>query len=145
MSISSVVTGAGVGPLRRVLRRPGVALSVLTVTVAVACWAPRWPPYSAYHQWRLAQGSVHHTRQVEVDTGRSNTTYNVATVGNQSHALTANSSHLHIVSGDYLTMRCERVSNSPTPSAFKCRVSADSPNPSAAATLATPGLTGPPH
>lgn len=131
--------------LQRALRRPGVALTVGTVVVATACWGSLWPPNPAYHQWRLAHGSVYYTRAVAVDTGRSHTTYTVATMGNQKYALVENSSHRDISSGDYLTMRCEQVSGSPSPFAFKCRVNADTPNPAFAAFLGQLDLAGMPR
>lgn len=131
--------------IHRVLRRPGVALSIGTVIVATVCWWPLWPPNPAYHQWRLAHGTVYYTHLVKVDTGRSNYTYNVATMGNQNYALVANSTHRDIASGDYLTMRCEKVSGGPTPFGFKCRVSAATPQPADAAILAKLGLSEPAH
>lgn len=86
--------------------------------VAVACWAP---PNAAYHQGRRLTGpSMTRGRSRSVPVG-ANTTYNVATMGNQNYALVANCSRRHVVSGDYLTMRCERVSESSVPFAFKCR------------------------
>ncbi|UIJ34510.1 hypothetical protein [Allobranchiibius sp. GilTou73] len=122
-------------------RHPGIALAVVTAIIAVACWGPLWPPDPAYHQWRLAHGTVYFTRKVRVDTGRETATYTVASMGDQNYALVANSSHRHIVSGDYLTMRCERVSRHVTPFAFECRVSGDSPNPEFASVLQQSGIT----
>ncbi len=129
---------------RQLLRRPVVALGVGTVVVGTACWAPLWPYSAPYHQWRLAHGGVYYTRRVSVDTGRSHHTYTVATMGDQRYALVANSSGRHIVSGDYLTMRCERVPGGPSPFSYRCRVSADTPEPAFAAFLDTQGLDRPP-